>query len=220
MASKKIDDATRFMPLRDAACLIGARFPDWQDGDIDQLLLPRSNATDLEAWDRADHAQTQLSTWITNCIIPTYGVDEDGRKSMIEPRWLTTPYFEINVLSGRFPVFPDLWDPIFVDGAALREKLDGVRSLKPRRTQTYEWLPIVNEAWKIALALEPPRTQAAIVGDLIQWHMDGPGEGEAYPDPKELAALARTIVTYLGDKRLIGEVFSSETSADGGANTR
>jgi hypothetical protein len=207
------------MPLRDAACLIGRRLPDWQDSDIEQCALDRSDSADLEAWDRTDYAQAQLTAWTANGIIPAYGEDGEGRRDAIEAKWLTTPYFRLDILSSRFLVFPDLWAAIVVDGPALQAKLAGVRSLKPRQAQTYEWQPIVNRAWMIALALDPPRTQAAIVARLEQWYLDGPGEGTASPDGKELKALARTIVAYLGDRRLVREVLPPETSPDEEAGT-
>lgn len=197
-----IDTSTRYMPLRDAVCLIGRHYPDWHDEDVDQLAVEREDSADLEAWDRAAYAEEQLERWIIGKVVEAYDLNEYGAHRPVEDRWLETPYFTICARTSRFLVFPDEWTPLTVDGPAFQQKLTGIVPATPRKRQTYEWRPIVNKAWEIALEMEPPRTQAALANEVDEWHMALPGKKDVSLQGKELNGLAREILTYLGARRL------------------
>jgi hypothetical protein len=207
-----IDRTTRFLNLRDAVTIIGkARWAEWQDTDINRLAQSREECLDVEAWDRAAHGRRQLELWLIEAVISAYGVDSEDRKVKIEPKWLTTPYFKLDVSKSKFLQINDEWEPIWIDGFDLHERVNGVRRIFPRKRQTFEWRDIVHQAWVLALSMELPRTQTGLVGQIAQWYLDGPGDGHAVPDEKELKALAKGVLDFLGDRVLSGEVSSSES---------
>lgn len=201
-----IDTSTRYMPLHDAVCLIGRRYPDWRDEDVDQLAYERENSADQEAWDRAAYTEEQLERWIIGKVLQAYDLNEYGAHRPVEDRWLETPYFTICARTSRFLVFPDEWASLTVDGPKLQEKLSGIAPMTPRKRRTFEWRPIVNRAWEIALEMELPRTQAALTIQLDQWFIDLSEDGKSGLGEKEMKQLAGDILRFLGNRRLSGDI--------------
>lgn len=195
---------SRYMPLRQAICLIGGRAHDWNDIDANECGTDRDASSNPEGWDRAEYAERQLISWLADRVISAFGINSDGGKSRIKKKRLNTPYFELDVCMSQFRLYPDEWSPIWVDGPALVAKVTRIRALLPQKTK-FRWRDIVNEAWKAALVQDPPRSAETLAAHLDQWYLDGPGCGKFSPDYKELKNLAREIQAYLTDKRLTWE---------------
>ncbi len=204
---------SRYLPLFDAACLLGQRrFPkEWIDSNIELLENKRAEVDNFNDWDCAANVQSQLQKWISCGELESYGVDDEGRISKIESKWNTTPYFEISIAAGTFRVFEDLWEPILVDRFQLVEKLDGIRRLRPKKEQVFDWKAVTNQMWKIALDLPLPRTASALIGATLQWHID---ETDHEPDPEEIRELANEIIDHLGARKLSKEEFESDSDRD------
>ncbi len=73
-----------------------------------------------------------------------------------------------------------------------------------RKKRTYEWTPLVNEAWKFALSRNRRPTQSAIARHVADYCVAKCG-GE--PDSAELIRLAREILDFIDEKQKLGEIY-------------
>jgi hypothetical protein len=206
----------RYMRPRTALTRIGRSFyPEtWNDADIESLAQAREGATDKEAWDRANRAERRLESMISGGELRAFGHDDEDTLHELGPDRTTTPWFKIRALQDSFLAFPDQWHTLSVDGTALEEQLAKASGKRPRKKQTFEWFPVVNEAWRFALEEQDlPRTQACLIGHLQEWYFRTVDRDSA-PHEKELSRLAKVVIDHLGNRTLSKEVSSTISSSD------
>lgn len=189
----------RQISLVDAADIVGTRFHHEHWRSIDPLALEHDidKATDREAWARARHVQHELTSYIAGGWVTAYAMADDGVSFTSLPmEWVSNPSFVLDIRTGRFMVYIDQWENIWLDGPELLAVLpkDG----QPRQKHTFEWDKIIHEGWMFALKQERVPTKAEVVRHLGTWC---PENKQAVPDGSQLSKVAKTIVDFLTENK-------------------
>ncbi|MBX3564836.1 MAG: hypothetical protein KF730_09695 [Sphingomonas sp.] len=186
----------------------------WNEEDHKWLETDRRDANDVEAWDRAASAAERLKYLVVNGLLRTFGEDDEGTSHELGPDRTTTPWFKIDVQSGSYLVYPDQRAPLTIDRFDLEERLAKLTGKRPRKTQTFDWLPIAHEAWRYALHEQLlPRTRSDLIAHLQQWYFLHRDADNA-PDEKELGKVASGVIDALGNRRLAREDCVGISSTD------
>lgn len=192
-------DKRRYIPLRDAAAIVGPRFhKDWADDDADVLAGDRDD--DPEAFDRASNVQTLLKNWIVDGDIQAFQdppPDGSGRAvTDIPPQWYEAASFAICIRTSRFMVFTDAWEPAYVKRAAIVTHLPKVAKL--RNPRLYHGKDIVHAAWKLALS-QPELPTKASLSRLLLDHIRH--DRNEYPDPSTIRDIIDEVVGFLAQNK-------------------
>lgn len=204
-------DDHRYIPLRDAAAIIGPRFhADWTDSDA--LVGERKN--DPEAFDRALHAQTLLESWIVDGDIKAFQdapPDGSGRAMIdIPPQWYEAASFAICIRTSRFMVFTDAWEPAYVNRAAITARLPKIAKL--RNPRSYHGKEIVHAAWKLALS-QPELPTRAFLTRLVLDHIRR--DRNEYPESSTIRDIIGEVVDFLAQNKAGRGISESDEHHDG-----
>ena len=183
--------------LADAADLVGRRFHEgaWTSDDPQMLAYQDGDAPNAEARDRAAHVERLLTDYITSGRVTAY-MSTDDALTDVPTHWVTDSSFALCIRTGCFRVWSDQWDTLLVDRSDLMAALapTGV----PRKKHSFEWKPLVHEAWKFALSQPALPTKAAVIEHLGDWSSLQEFDP---PEASALADVAKEIVDFLGERR-------------------
>lgn len=203
-------DINRFMPLREAAGIVGRRFHEtWDDADPD--VLDTADA-DAEARDRAASVQRLLTEYVADGHVTAYQdgpVDGSGRAVIdIPPDWREAASFKLCIRTSRFCVFTDLWEPVYIERRGLLEYLPKVAG--ERNAGRYHAKDVVHAAWKLALADADGLTKAELTRRVVDWLAGR----NLYPDPTTLDDITGEVVAFLRENKTKPRVCESLPSCD------
>src|SRR5205085_9637108 len=128
----------------EAADIIGRRFhgDQWDYADLAALDSAEAEAPDIEAWRRAAGVQERLRAYIAEGQVTAYATTDDGvGLTELPTHWVTPASFRVGANTGRFLVWTDQWEPLWVDRLELERALPSIA--RPRQKHTFEWKPIV-----------------------------------------------------------------------------
>ncbi|WP_375289773.1 hypothetical protein [Qipengyuania sp.] len=215
-----LDDAgsarTRWISVAKAADIVGRRFhSDWCETDPASLEYEEAEATDTEAWHRANHVEELLFGFVTGGHVTAYALTDDGTATTDLPlHWVTSPAFKICLRTGACRLDFDRWEPVWIDEPELIKVLP--KKGQPRKKHTYEWDKIVHEAWMFALRREGIPTNAEVVRHLGDWC---PANRLDVPDGSHLSKVGKTVIDFLKENktgRQVSESISCEAISEPG----
>lgn len=196
--------------IADAADSVGRRFHGaaWRSDDPKMLAYPEGEAPDVEAWARADNVQRLLEGYITSGVVTAYMATDDALTD-IPTHWVTSSSFALCIRTACFRVWSDEWETLLVDASDLSAVLAPTGT--PRKKHSFEWKPLVHEAWKYALSQPEVPTNAAVVSHVGSW---ASLQGFDVPEASALAEVAKEVIDFLRGSRKLLNSGSLDASAD------